>query len=180
VTPICSTRFASFLRSLLMDIAHARACKNGATPLDLATDKECRDTLEHHAGVLLTVNGDPESLIAAAINHCASLSGYASTLSEFLTLKPYHYNSFSQWVPPVARETFSSFARDVFTAQVAANTQCFSGLPDDCAGDVLELLTTTTLERTMLLEVITSCSSPEACAWVRAVVDDIVVVSAYM
>jgi len=65
-------------------------------------------------------------------------------------------------------------------AQVAANTQSFSGLPDDCAGDVLEFLTMTTLERTELLEVVTDCSSPEACAWMRTVVDDIVVVSAHM
>jgi len=149
-------------------------------PLDLATDKECRDTLEHHAGVLLTVNGDPDSLIAAAINHGASLSGYASTLPDMLSLETYHYDTFFQWVPPVARKTFSSFARDVFTAQVSANTQSFSGLPDDCAGDVLELLMTTTLERSVLLEVITNCSSPEACAWMRAVVDDIVVVSVYI
>jgi len=142
----------------------------GATPLDVATDDDCRRILEQHASILVDVANDPGTLISAAIAHCATLS--KSDLprpATALSLWDYHLDSFFHWVPSSASHILSMKARDVYTAQVAANTQPFSELPDDCAGDILSFLKTTST-RTELLKFATHCSSPEARAWMHAVV----------
>ena len=143
---------------------------NGATPFDLATDDGCRKVLEHHSSILVDVVSDPDGLVTAAIAHCASLS--ASDWPRpvrALSLQDYHLDPFLHWVPPPAGNILITKALDVYTAQIAANTQPFLELPDDCAGEVLGYLKTT-LMRTELLEIAEHCSSPEACAWMHAVV----------
>jgi|GEM_PF-5471438 hypothetical protein len=55
-------------------------------------------------------------------------------------------------------------------------TQLFVNFPDNCAGDVLDFFKMT-ISRTEALDIATHCSSPEAHAWVRAVVAAAIAVS---
>jgi hypothetical protein len=68
-----------------------------------------------------------------------------------------------------------AWARSVFIVQYAPNVEPFGVLIDDCAGDVLEFFGVTHKKSELIA---THCSSPEAHAWVRAVLAAAVVVGA--
>lgn len=73
------------------------------------------------------------------------------------------------WAPAPARAAIFLWARNTFVVQLAKTVEPFEKLPEDCAGDVLEFLDIA-MTRKEALHIATHCSSPEACAWVRAVV----------
>ena len=142
--------------------------KNGATPLDLATDDTCRDILENHVTVLATITEDPATLVAAALAHCATLSASVERLpATALALRAHQLDSAFLWAPPAARSAVVVWARDVFIAQLAATIEPFDDIADDCARDVLEFFGMTHNESELIA---TLCSSPEAQDWVRAVI----------
>jgi len=149
--------------------------KNGATPLDLATDDTCRDILENHVTVLATITEDPTALAAAALAHCAALSASEQRLPAMaLSLRAHQLDPAFLWAPPAARAAVVAWALDVFVAQLAATTQPFERLAVDCAGDVLDFFGMTRNESDLNAK---HCSSPEAQDWVRAVIAAAVVVS---
>ena len=153
--------------------------KNGETPLLLAIDDACYETLEHHMHVLMDLARDPSLLVAAAVAHCAGFSASNQSVPKTsLVLRPYQLDPTFLWAPPEARNAIYSWARESFDVQVAANTQPFLELPDDCAGDILEYLKLT-MTRTESLQIATHCSSLEAHAWVRSLIAATTVVSAY-
>ena len=144
--------------------------RNGATPLDLATDNHpCRDLLKNHAIILDRVHDNPAIFISAVLAHCTELftSGEAVPAPE-LALHSYHLEPSFLWVPSAARVLVFKWARNAYIAQTAASIKPLAELPDDCAGDILEFLTT--MPRTEPPHIVAHCSSPEAHAWVRAVV----------
>jgi len=151
-------------------------CKNGATLIALATDGTCRDILNHQAAVHAVVTEDPAKLVAAALAHCATLSGSGAPLSATtLSLRAYHFDPCFLWAPPAARTAVVAWALHVLIAQLAATTQPFGRLRDDPAGDVLEFFGVAHKESELIP---THCSSPEARAWVGAVIAAAVVVGA--
>jgi len=151
--------------------------QNGATPLDLATDDTCRKILEHHAAVYATVMYDPAILVAFVLAHCATLSASGDPVPKTaLSLRAHQLDPSFLWAPPAARAAVFAWARNAFQAQLAATTQPFGVLPDDCAGDVLDFFGMA-MTRFEALHVTTHCSSPEACAWVREVVTAAVAVA---
>ena len=164
----------------LLSVGASRMCarKNGATPLDLATSQSCRDILEHHLAVLAAITANTDSLVSAAIAHSAALSAFRvpAPPTPTLKLRSYQLDPSFLWAPPTARAAVVAWARDAYAVQLAANTYDFTDLPDDCAGDVLEFLNTS-MPRAEMLHVTAHCSSPEAHAWVRAVVAAAVAVS---
>ena len=89
-------------------------------------------------------------------------------MTAALPLHEYQLGPSFLWATPAARTTVFAWARDAFIAQIAANTQPFEELSDDCAGDVLEFLDTT-MARAEILHVATHCSSTEAHAWLHEV-----------
>jgi hypothetical protein len=153
--------------------------KNGATPLDLATDDTCHDLLEHHATILATMTDDPATLMACILEHCATLSASEDRVvpSTPLTLRPYHLDPSFLWAPPAPRAAVIAWAQNAFIAQLAGSTQPFTDLLEDCACDVLEFFEMA-LTRTDALLIAEHCSSSEARAWVRAVIASAVVVGA--
>ena len=159
------------------DVYHTRQRrKNGATPLDLATDDICREILEHHAAILATITKDPTTLVAAALAHCATLSASEERLpATALSLRAYQLDPAYLWAPPAARSAVVAWARDVFIAQHVGSIQPFERLSDDCAGDVLEFFRMTHNESELIAK---HCSSPEAQDWVRAVIAAAVAVGA--
>ena len=143
--------------------------KNGATPLNLATDDACRAILEHHAAVLATIKKNPTALISAATAHCAALSASEeSVLTAALPLHEYQLGPSFLWATPAARTTVFAWAGYAFIAQIAATTQPFAELSDDCAGDILEFFDMT-MTRVEMLHVTMHCASPRACAWVHEI-----------
>ena len=68
-----------------------------------------------------------------------------------------------------------AWALHVFIVRLAATVELYRELSDDCAGDVLEFFGMTHLESELIA---THCSSPEARAWVHAVIAAAVVVGA--
>lgn len=72
------------------------------------------------------------------------------------------------WAPHEARKMVFKWAQDAFLAQLAADTQPFADLPEDCAGDILEYMELG-MPRGESLLIAMHCSSLEARAWVRAV-----------
>ena len=151
--------------------------KNGASPLDLATDDTCREILEHHKAIYASITEDPTTLVAAALAHCATLSVSSEERlpAMALSLRAHPLDPAFLWAPPAARAAVVAWAQDVFIAQLAATVQLFEELPDDCAGDVLEFFGMTRNESDLNAK---HCSSPEAQDWVRAVIPAAVVVSA--
>jgi len=148
--------------------------KNGATPLDLATDDTCREILEHHAAVYALLTEDPTTLVAFALAYCATLSASKEPLPPMvLSLRAHHFDPAFLWAPPAARAAVVAWAQHAFIAQVAAKTQPFERLPVDCAGDVVEFFGITPVESELIAK---HSYSPEACAWVRAVIATAVVV----
>ena len=152
--------------------------KNGATPFDLATDETCREFLEHHAAVCAAVKDHPPTLVAFVLAHCASFSASGEPVPKTaLSLRAHQLDPYFLWAPPAARAAVFAWARNAFLAQLAATTQPFGGLPDDCEGDVLDFFEMA-MTRFEALHVATHCSSPEARAWVLKVVTAAVSVSA--
>lgn len=139
---------------------------NGATPLDLATDDACRDILMHYAGTYATLVENPSFLVSSALAHCANLSASVPTTEP--SLRARQLDPSFRWAPPTARSAVIAWARAAFMIQLAATTQPFEKLPEDCAGDVLEFLETA-VTCTEASHIVRHCSSPEASAWVRAV-----------
>jgi len=82
----------------------------------------------------------------------------------FLSFQTYLLDPFFLWAPTDARNEVVAWARDIFTAQLAVKTPFLKDLPDDCGGDILEYFE---ICEEMCL---TLTHSPEATAWVRAVV----------
>ena len=150
--------------------------KNGATPLQLATDDTCRDILEHHKAVYALITEAPTKLVASALAYCSTLSASEELLpATALSLRAYHFDPCFLWAPLAARAAVVAWALRVFIAQLAANVEPFGVLRDDPAGDVLEFFGMTHKESELIA---THCSSPEARAWVRAVIAAAVVVGA--
>ena len=156
--------------------------EKGITALELATDdpyNTCRVFLEHHVSILAVLATMPECLVTSAVAYCATLSAskfLESMPNPVLSLLAYHFDPSFLWVPSEARALIMTWARDAFIVQMATISQFFSDLPDDCTGDVLEYLKMSMPRRDSLL-IATHCSSPEAHAWVRAVVTVAVAVS---
>ena len=144
---------------------------NGATSLDLATDETCLEILVHHAAILATIVDDPVVLATSVLAHCCILSASRElqTATTTLPLRRHHLQPSFLWAPPAARAAVVAWARDAFIAQVAATTQPFVELPDDCAGDILDFIEMA-MARTDALHIVINCSSSEAHAWVRDVV----------
>jgi hypothetical protein len=72
------------------------------------------------------------------------------------------------WVPSHVRTEVFKWAGYAFIAQIAATTQPFAELSDDCAGDILEFFDMT-MTRVEMLHVTMHCASPRACAWVHEI-----------
>jgi len=145
-------------------------------PLKDAKDDDCRDLLEHHAYVLAALDDDPNLLVSAALEYCAALADSSKAKATVpvqgltgLLLRAFHRDPSHNWPPHEARSLMFKWARNVFIVQQAASNQLFSELPDDCACDVLDFLQVP-MPRSESLHVATCCASPEAQAWVRAVV----------
>ena len=150
----------------LVDIADS----DGAAPLDLATDDACREILEHHAAVCAYIIGDSTRLVAAALAYCATLSASKQRLpTTEVSLRKYHFDPCFLWAPPAARAAVIAWARSAFVVQLAANTEPFEVLPEDCAGDILEYFEMTVTRKAAQL-VVTHCSSPAARAWSRSII----------
>jgi len=114
---------------------------------------------------------DPTVLVFEVLSYCAALSASGETLPSIAL--PFHAQPFDPlflWAPRGSRSAVYAWARDAFIAQLAGTTQPFEDLPDDCAGDVLEHFEMF-MTRSESLYITMHCSSPEACAWVREVVE---------
>ena len=156
---------------------------NGVTPLDLATDDTCREILDNHAALYASITEDPYTLVFACLAHCANLSTSeepSPVSEEFLpvaasSLRAHYFDSAFLWAPTAARAAVVIQAQHVFIAQLAATIQPFERLPLDCAGEILEFFEIARNEFELIAK---HCSSPEACAWVGAVVAAAVVAKA--
>jgi len=171
-------RDAKTAQSLLVagaDVGADDACmRNFRLSLRDVRDDDCRDLLEHHAYVLAALDDDPNLLVSAAVEYCAALADSSkatvpATRPTSLLLRAFHRDPSLLWAPREVRRLLFEWARNVLVVQQAASNQLFSELTDDCAGDVLDFLQVS-MSRTESLHVATCCSSPEAQAWVRAVV----------
>jgi hypothetical protein len=143
--------------------------KNGATPLNLATDDACRAILEHHTAALATIEDDPATFLSSLVTHCAALSASKKPEPEtVLSLHEYQLDPSFFWATPTARCTVFAWAQDTSIAHIAVTTQPFKRLPGDCAGDVLEYFDTT-MTRMEMMKATTHNLSSEAHAWVREI-----------
>jgi hypothetical protein len=133
--------------------------------------------LQHHATILKFVYEFPDSLIPNVVAHCATLSGCVDAApAPALSLHIYQLEPSFLWAPGDARAAIFAWAKDAFVVHVAATTEPFTDLPDDCAGDVLDYLDLKMCRMASLL-IATKLSSPDARAWVRAVTAAAVAVS---
>jgi len=166
-------------QSLIAAGANSRARdRYGATPVDLTTDENCRALLEHHIAVLAVLNDNPDALVSAVVAHCAALSApEARRLEAVLSARAYHFDPCFLWAPAAARAALFAWVRDAFVVQLAATTPPFSDLPDDCAGDVLEFMELA-LPRANSQYIMEHCLSPEAHAWVCAMLTSAVAANA--
>ena len=162
---------ASFVDEELHLITHYRvfAVKIFDKALVVATDKACRDLIKHHETMLTALEEDPAALVAAATAHCSALASPESVPETMLSLRAYQLDPSFLWAPFDARDEKLMWAYNAAIAQLAAFTQPFLELPDDCAGDVLEYLNMD-MARSVSLHIASRCSSPEAHAWVRRVI----------
>jgi hypothetical protein len=139
-------------------------------PEYLVDDDDCREVFEKHVAILDTLGANPAALVSAAAAHCESLAAPGAPLPETaFSLGAYQLDMSFLWAPPAARAAITDWARDVIIAQLAATVPFLEELSDDCAGDVLEFLMLT-VTRSELPHLSAIHSSPEAHAWVRAVV----------
>ena len=95
--------------------------------------------------------------------------------SSDLALRAHHLDPSFLWIPPAARAAVVAWTRDAYMAQHACSINPFQRLPEDCAGDVLEFFGMA-MTCSDALHIAKHCSSPEARAWLRAVVAAAVVV----
>jgi len=146
-------------------------------PIDLAIDEACRELLDHHAPIIAEVDREASALVVAAHVHWANLSSSTVLLATpTLSLRAYHLDPSFLWAPLDARNAVFAWARGVSIAQLAATTQLFADLPDDCGGDVLEYLEVM-MPRKVMLNLAAHSSSPKASAWVHLIVSAAAVVS---
>ena len=138
---------------------------------DLADDDDaCNDLLEHHADTITKIEYDELSIVSAAVSHCAALSSKSELAPEtVLSLRTYQLDPSFLWPPVYIRDHVVAWARDFMIAQIAETFLLLSDLPDDCGGDIIEFLQLR-MTRNELLDSSVHCSSPEARAWLRAVV----------
>jgi len=157
--------------------ADAENNANDETPLDLAIDgTSCRDLLERHAAIQALVRADPAALVSAALSYCATLSDSKQAVpTPQFSLSLYQLDPFFLWAPLAARTAVLAWARNAFIIQLAAMTELFDELPDDCSSDVIEYFETN-LARSETLCIAKHCSSSKAHAWVRTIVTAAVVV----
>jgi len=129
----------------------------------------CHALYKHHTSSLAQLSINPKALVSAAVAHCATLSSSndSSVPAPALSLHAYQLDPSFLWAPREARFLVFKWARNAFVAQLAAMTQPFVDLPDDCAGDVLDYLEMA-MTREESLCIAEHCSSPEANAWVHA------------
>jgi len=149
--------------------------------IDVESHGACREILEHHAAAHASITEDPTTLVASALAHCATLSATEEPFpATAISLRAYHFDPHFLWVTPAARIAVVNWAQYVFITQLEPTTPLFKSfktLPDDCAGDVLEFFEPgMTHERAV--HIAKHCSSPEARAWVRAVITAAVVAKA--
>lgn len=154
--------------------------KTGATPLDIEiSSRTTHDLIEHHTAALAIASEDPFALNSPALVHCATLSSSADAFLEpELVLRAFQLDPFFSWAPLAAREEVFKWAKNIFVAQLAATARPFLDLLEDCAGDVLEFFDMS-IPHDFSLLIATHCSSPEAIAWVRSVLEAAVVVSSH-
>ena len=156
--------------------ANAMNC-DGEQPVDLVTDGTCRELLEQHASIIAEVDREASALVVAAHVHWANLSSSTVLLATpALSLRAYYLDPSFLWAPLDARNAVFAWARGVSIAQLAATTQLFADLPDDCGGDVLEYLEVM-MPRKVMLNLAAHSSSPKASAWVHLIVSAAAVVS---
>ena len=131
----------------------------------------------HHKTVLTALEEDPAALVAAAIAHFSALSSSSALVTDTeLNLSGYHYDPSFLWAPYEARTAVFTWARDAFMVVFATNSDPYSELPDDCAGDVLEYLMGN-MTRRESLHISMHCTSLQARAWVCAMFKAAVAVS---
>ena len=150
-------------------------CKDGATPFNLAAiGSACHALLKKHTVILEALKTGPAILFTCAIEYLASPAAFNAP--SLPPLQAYHFDPSFFWAPHAARVAVFKWARNALVVQLAATTPSFSGLPDDCAGDVLEYLEMA-MPRAESLKVATCCISPEARAWMRTVIAAAIAVS---
>lgn len=144
---------------------------HGETPLQIANDDECHSVLKHHAAVLALLYANPPTfLITTLVAQCAALSNALEAVpATAISLSAFDYDASFLWAPSLVRDAVLKWARDAFIVQLAAITQPFADLPDDCAGDILEFFQIAMTRRESEY-VATHCSSPKARIWVRSIV----------
>ena len=149
------------------------AAPRSTKPLGVEMQRPCNRLL---LPALDAIAAAPATLISIAVAHCVGLSApeWAMPASE-VSLFAYQLGPSFFWAPRTARAAIFVWARDAFIVQLAANTEQFAALSDDCAGDVLEFIELG-MPRSEALHIATYCSSPEAHSWVRAVAAKAVVV----
>ena len=127
---------ASFVDDELHLITHYRvfAVKIFDKALVVATDKACRDLIKHHETMLTALEEDPAALVAAATAHCSALASPESVPETMLSLRAYQLDPSFLWAPFDARDEKLMWAYNAAIAQLAAFTQPFLELADDCAG----------------------------------------------
>ena len=146
-------------------------CKADYTPEDIANDEACQDLIEHSKALLETLEANPEALLTSAKAHCAALAAPDEPIPETaLSLRAYHFDPCFLWAPYKARAKVFEWAQEVIIAQLAVKAPFLEELSDDCNGDILEFLVSTMTRTDLLNTMSTLCSSPEANAWVRAIV----------
>jgi len=94
-----------------------------------------------------------------------------------LSLRDYQLDPSFLWAPRAACAAVFAWVRSAAIAQSASTCEAFAELPDDCAGDVLEFILVTHLSRQESLHIATHSPSPEAHAWLHAVVNAAIAVS---
>ena len=149
--------------------------REGIEPDQLVPDNRCSALFKHFAFVVAVLETNPATIVSAVAAYCAGKTSI--TTSELLpSLIPSQLTPPFLWAPQSGRAKIYEWARNAFIVQLAATTQPFTDLPDDCAGDILEYISMSVL-RQDALHVLTNCSSPEAHAWVRAVLASALAVS---
>lgn len=122
-------------------------------------------------GVLDILEADPAALVVSAKAHCAALASPSEPVPEAtLQLRAYRFDACFLWAPYKAHAKVFEWVQDLFIAQLAVRTPFLEELSDDCNGDILEFLVSTMTRTDLLNTMSTLCSSPEANAWVRAIV----------
>jgi len=144
--------------------------RSGVTPLDLTTHgSACYLFLKFHTDIFHHLQEYPSDLVSAAIVHYASLSASEESVPKAaLSCLASQLEPFFHWAPRDGLSMIFTWAHAAYIAQLAAVTEPFLELPDDCAGDIFDFFEIK-LARMDALRIATHCSSPEAHSWVAAV-----------